>query len=97
LWIPAKRRLSREFRIWWRRCWRISCAGAAITTDGLDLLEPVERRLVEHVERGELLDLAVGHAVDEPAMRTWGKSRTVRASVFRDILAECKKHAFDCH
>jgi hypothetical protein len=50
-------------------------------------LTSVEKSLVEHVLRGELLDLADGdEAVDEPAMRSWGISRTCRASVIRDIL-----------
>ncbi|HEU5472730.1 MAG TPA: hypothetical protein VFV67_18945 [Actinophytocola sp.] len=49
-------------------------------------LEPVERMLVEHVERGELLDLAGDAPVDEAVMRTWGQSRTVSAAVIRDIV-----------
>jgi hypothetical protein len=54
-------------------------AGAARLTD-------VERRLVDHVRRGEPLDLAGAEPADEPAMRSWGSSRTVRATVLRDIL-----------
>ena len=47
----------------------------------------VEQSLVECVGRGEWLDLAAGdEAVDEAAMRSWGDSRTCRASVIRDIL-----------
>jgi hypothetical protein len=50
-------------------------------------LTSVEQSLVEHVSRGELLDLAADdEAVDEAAMRSWGESRTCRASVIRDIL-----------
>ena len=50
-------------------------------------LTAVEQSLVEHVGRGEWLDLAGGGgAVDEAAMRAWGKSRTCRATVIRDIL-----------
>jgi hypothetical protein len=50
-------------------------------------LTPVEQSLVEHVGRREWLDLAgKGEAVDEPAMRSWGDSRTCRATVIRDIL-----------
>jgi hypothetical protein len=50
-------------------------------------LTSVEQSLVEHVGRGEWLDLAAGdEAVDEAAMRSWGGSRTCRASVIRDIL-----------
>ena len=50
-------------------------------------LTSVEQSLVEHVGRGEWLDLAAGdEAVDEAAMRSWGKSRTCDATVIRDIL-----------
>lgn len=50
-------------------------------------LTSVEQSLVEHVGRGEWLDLAAkGEAVDEAAMRSWGDSRTCRATVIRDIL-----------
>ena len=50
-------------------------------------LTSVEQSLVEHVSRGEWLDLAAdGEAVDEAAMRSWGDSRTCRATVIRDIL-----------
>ena len=47
----------------------------------------MEQSLVEHVSRGEWLDLAAeDQAVDEAAMRSWGKSRTCHATVIRDIL-----------
>jgi len=50
-------------------------------------LTSVEQSLVEHVDRGEWLDLAADDkAVDEAAMRSWGDSRTCRAAVIRDIL-----------
>ena len=50
-------------------------------------LTPVEQSLVDHVRRGERLDLAADdEAVDEAAMRSWGDSRTCRATVIRDIL-----------
>jgi hypothetical protein len=50
-------------------------------------LTSVEQSLVEHVGRGERLDLAAeDEPVDEAAMRSWGESRTCRASVIRDIL-----------
>jgi hypothetical protein len=50
-------------------------------------LTSVEQSLVEHIGRGEWLDLAADdEAVDEAAMRSWGESRTCRASVIRDIL-----------
>jgi hypothetical protein len=39
----------------------------------------VEQSLVDHVGRGEWLDLATDdEAVDEAAMRSWGDSRAVR-------------------
>lgn len=45
-------------------------------------LTSVEQSLVEHVGRGEWLDLAAGdEAIDEAAMRSWGDSRTCRAAV----------------
>jgi hypothetical protein len=57
-------------------------------------LNSVELSLVEHVGRGERLDLAPGdEAIDEAAMRSWGDSRTCRASVIRDIL--CGRLAAD--
>jgi hypothetical protein len=50
-------------------------------------LTSVELSLVEYVGRGEPLDLAADdEAVDEAAMRSWGDSRTCRATVIRDIL-----------
>jgi hypothetical protein len=50
-------------------------------------LTSVEVSLVEHVVRGEWLDLAAGNeAVEKAAMRSWSDSRTCRASVIRDIL-----------
>ena len=50
-------------------------------------LAPVEQSLVDHVRRGEQLNLAPDNeAVDEAAMRSWGDSRTCRATVIRDIL-----------
>ena len=50
-------------------------------------LTPVEKSLVEHVYRGEWLDLtASGEVADEAAMRSWGDDRTCRAAVIRDIL-----------
>jgi hypothetical protein len=48
-------------------------------------LTEVERRLVDHVIRGEVLDLA-GEPVDEAAMRAWDATHTIRASVLRDIM-----------
>jgi hypothetical protein len=50
-------------------------------------LSSLEQSLVEHVSRGEWLDLAAeGEAVNEAAMRSWDESQTCRASVIRDIL-----------
>jgi hypothetical protein len=56
---------------------QVPCAG----------LTSVEQSLVDHVGRGELLDLpADDEVVDEAAMRSWGDSRTCRATVIRSIL-----------
>jgi hypothetical protein len=60
--------------------------GMVRETAGESSLTDVERRLVDYVTRGELLDLAAGESVDEWAMRSWDNSRTVRAAVLRDIL-----------
>jgi hypothetical protein len=49
-------------------------------------LTSVEQSLVEHVGRGEWLDLAADEVVDKVTMRSWGDSRACRASVIRDIL-----------
>ena len=50
-------------------------------------LTSVEQALVEHVGRGERLDLAAeDEAVDEAAMRSWSDPRTCRATVIREIL-----------
>ena len=50
-------------------------------------LTPVEQSLVDHVSRGEWLDLAADdEVVDEAAMWSWGAARTCRATVIRDIL-----------
>jgi len=52
-------------------------------------LASVEQSLVEHVGRGEWLDLRdKGETVDEAGVRSWGDSRTCRASMIRDILRE---------
>jgi hypothetical protein len=55
-------------------------------TAGEVSLTDVEQRLVDHVTRGELLDLAAAEPVDEAAMRSWDSTRTIRAAVLRDIL-----------
>jgi hypothetical protein len=53
-------------------------------------LTSVEQSLVEHVSRGEWLDLIpkvpMGETIDEDTMRSWGESRTCSAAVIRDIL-----------
>jgi hypothetical protein len=49
-------------------------------------LTSVERLLVDHVRRGERLDLAGKESADKDAMRSWDDSRTIRAIVLRDIL-----------
>lgn len=59
----------------------------------------MEQLLIEHVGRGEWLDLAADEVVDEAVMRSWGESRTCRAGVIRDardarlaalVLAGCR-------
>ena len=61
--------------------------GGVVTRVSSGELTSVEQSLVERVGCGKLLDLvAEGEAVDATAMRSWGKSRAVRASVLRDIL-----------
>ena len=48
---------------------------------------PVEKSLIDHVSRGEWLDLAAhGEVSDKAAMWSWGDSRICRATVIRDIL-----------
>ncbi|MGW2283462.1 hypothetical protein [Streptomyces phaeochromogenes] len=44
------------------------------------------QELIEHVERGQMLDLATDENVDEAAMRSWGRERTVPADALRNIL-----------
>jgi hypothetical protein len=57
---------------------------AQVPSEGLT---PVEQSLVEHVCRGEWLDLvADDEVVDGAALRSWGDDRTCRATVIRDIL-----------
>src|SRR6266567_1953352 len=66
------------------------CDGMVTEITGESSLTKVEQALVDHVTRGELLDLAAEPAavgqVTEATMRSWGSSRTVRAAVLRDIL-----------
>ena len=54
--------------------------------DTPDPLTTQEEQLVEHIERGKVLDLARGKPVSEAAMRTWGESHAIRAWVLRDIM-----------
>ena len=53
-------------------------------------LTPVEQSLVEHVCRGEWLDLIPEipkeQVINESVMRSWGDDRTCRGVVIRDIL-----------
>jgi hypothetical protein len=51
-----------------------------------DDLSEVERRLIDSVACGIELDLAGAEQIDEAAMKRWGASKTVRASVIRDVL-----------
>jgi hypothetical protein len=54
-------------------------------SDRMAELTGVERSLVDHVVRGDVLDLVQDEEVDKAAMRSSDASRTVRASVIRDI------------
>lgn len=53
-------------------------------------LTSVEQSLVEHVGRGEWLDLIPkvpkDKTVDEDTMRSWDESQTVGATVIRNVL-----------
>jgi hypothetical protein len=73
-----------------RKCSRLDLCtyrDAMITNSASEAaLTDVERRLVDYVTRGELLDLASSGPVDEAAMRSWDNSRTIKATVLRDIL-----------
>lgn len=61
-------------------------------------LTSVEQSLVEHVCLGKRLDLAArGETVDVAAMRSWGASRTCRASVIREILCGRRAEKPDPH
>jgi len=51
-----------------------------------DVHSDLGTRLVRCVTDGKLLDLAGDEPVDEPAMRSWGASRTVDAGLIREIL-----------
>lgn len=63
------------------------CCGNVTGEGGVSgSLSEVERRPIERVVRGQWLDLASDEVVDEAAMRSWDDSRTIRATVLRDIL-----------
>ncbi|WP_163506027.1 hypothetical protein [Fodinicola acaciae] len=49
-------------------------------------MNAVEQLLVEHVRRGDVLDLAGDESVNEASMRAWDDTRTVSAAVIRDIV-----------
>lgn len=61
---------------------------ACMVTETVDRasLTQVEQALVDHVTRGEWLDLVGDGPTDEATMQSWDSSRTVRAIVVRDIL-----------
>jgi hypothetical protein len=61
------------------------------------VLTDVEQDLVAHVTRGDVLDLAGAEVITEEVMRSWGESRTVRASVLRDIMRGRLAHDPDPH
>jgi hypothetical protein len=47
---------------------------------------PLERRLIESVADGRVLDLAGEGPVDEAAMRSWADDRTISASFIREVV-----------
>jgi hypothetical protein len=49
-------------------------------------LTPLERALIEHVENGEILDLAPGQPINDATMQAWDKTRTISATVIRDVV-----------
>jgi hypothetical protein len=53
---------------------------------GAVILADLTQTLVDHVTRGELLDLAPGEVIDEVTMHSWGEDRTIPAKAIRDIL-----------
>lgn len=66
---------------------RLTYRAYVISSVGAEDLTAVEQSLIDHVRRGDMLDLtAAGEAIDEAAMRDWDNSRTVRAWVLRDIM-----------
>lgn len=50
------------------------------------MMKALDRKLVDHVRRGAVVDLAGTGPVDDVAMSGWGRSRTISASVIRDIV-----------
>ncbi|WP_326471729.1 hypothetical protein [Actinophytocola sp.] len=59
---------------------------AAIAPDESGWADDIEQRLINAVERGEVLDLVGDGAVDEAVMRSWGTTRTVPARLIRNVL-----------
>lgn len=50
------------------------------------MIVSLTQMLIDHVSRGELLDLSAGERINESAMRSWGEDRSIPAQVIRDIL-----------
>jgi hypothetical protein len=66
---------------------RLTYRAYVISSVDAEDLTAVEQSLIDHVTRGDMLDLtAAGEAIDEAAMRSWDNSRTIRAWVLRDIM-----------
>ncbi|WP_433076628.1 hypothetical protein ACQP1P_32390 [Dactylosporangium sp. CA-052675] len=51
-----------------------------------DQPSPLERRLIDAVVGGDLLDLGPDGRIDPSIMRSWGQDRTIRASIIRRIV-----------
>jgi hypothetical protein len=66
---------------------------ATAADPGQSTLTSVEQALIEHVACGDVLDLAGDRPVDEAAMRAWDDTRTISATVIRDILRG--RHVYD--
>jgi hypothetical protein len=60
-------------------------------------LSDLERGLIDTAAHGIELDLAVAEPVDEAAMKAWGESKTVRASLIRDVLGGPSRRGSLCY
>jgi hypothetical protein len=53
--------------------------------------ETLEDRIVDHLRRGELLDLAPGEDIDEEVMMRWNEGHNVDAGLVRDLLLDRRR------